>query len=230
MELTSILEALLFTAEKPLAIKDILSAFKDAATTSPGPETEAHKSISEEQIRTAIETLQQQQVERRSGLILQEVAGGFQMRTQPETIAWVEQLFDRQKSGRLSQPALETLAIIAYRQPISRSEIEAVRGVAVDGVVATLVERGLIRITGRAELPGRPLIYETTPQFMEDFCLKSLDELPNVAELRKIELQRKPQSAEKNQPTGPVSTAPFHENSDPAPADRSVGSTAAEIA
>jgi segregation and condensation protein B len=230
MELTKVIEALLFAAEKPLTIKDLLATFKDAATAAPGPETEALQKIREGDVRAAIETLEKQYAGRGSGLIIQQVAGGFQMRTCPETVAWVEQLFDRQKASRLSQPALETLAIIAYRQPISRADIEAVRGVAVDGVVATLLERGLIRIAGRAELPGRPLIYETTARFMEDFCLKSLDELPNVEELRKMELQKHHQAAKKAELPLQASPAPTHENQHPAPADRSAGSPAAEIA
>ncbi len=94
----------------------------------------------------------------------------------------------REQAVRLSGPALETLAIIAYRQPITRADIEAVRGVAVDGMVNMLLERGLLRIAGRAEVPGRPLLYETTEYFLEHFGLKSLDELPNSAELRRIPL------------------------------------------
>ncbi|TMP93619.1 MAG: SMC-Scp complex subunit ScpB, partial [Verrucomicrobia bacterium] len=86
--------------------------------------------------------------------------------------------------ARLSPPALETLAIIAYRQPITRADVEAVRGVTVEGVLQNLMERGLVKISGRAELPGRPLLYETTQFFLEHFGLRNLDELPNAEELR----------------------------------------------
>ena len=97
-------------------------------------------------------------------------------------------LFPPPKRARLSAPALETLAIIAYRQPITRADVEAVRGVNIDGVLQTLMEHGLVKIAGRAEVPGRPLLYETTQFFLDHFGLRSLDELPNVEELRKREL------------------------------------------
>ena len=94
------------------------------------------------------------------------------------------QLFPESKPARLSPPALETLAIIAYRQPITRADVEAVRGVSVEGVLQNLMERGLVKISGRAELPGRPLLYETTEFFLEHFGLRNLAELPNAEELR----------------------------------------------
>ena len=96
----------------------------------------------------------------------------------------MRQLFPAPKPARLSAPALETLAIIAYRQPITRADVEAVRGVNIDGVLQTLMERGLVKIAGRAEIPGRPLLYETTQFFLDHFGLRTLDELPNVEELR----------------------------------------------
>ena len=96
----------------------------------------------------------------------------------------MRQLFPAPKPARLSAPALETLAIIAYRQPITRADVEAVRGVNIDGVLQTLMERGLVKIAGRAEIPGRPLLYETTQFFLDHFGLRNLDELPNVEELR----------------------------------------------
>src|SRR5207245_11190826 len=101
----------------------------------------------------------------------------------------------------LSAPALETLAIIAYRQPITRADVEAVRGVNIDGVLQTLMERGLVKIAGRAEVPGRPLLYETTQFFLDHFGLRNLDELPNVEELRKRNLPIAPA------PTQPESAA-----------------------
>ena len=93
--------------------------------------------------------------------------------------------FPAPKPARLSAPALETLAIIAYRQPITRADVEAVRGVNIDGVLQTLMERGLVKIAGRAEIPGRPLLYETTQFFLDHFGLRNLDELPNAEELRR---------------------------------------------
>ena len=106
------------------------------------------------------------------------------MVSHPDCAGWVRKLFPGPKPARLSPPALETLAIIAYRQPITRADVEAVRGVTVEGVLQNLMERGLVKIGGRAELPGRPLLYETTEFFLEHFGLRNLDELPNAEELR----------------------------------------------
>jgi segregation and condensation protein B len=105
---------------------------------------------------------------------------------------WVRQLFPAAKPVRLSSPALETLAIIAYRQPITRADVEVVRGVAIESVLQTLMERGLVKIAGRAEIPGRPLLYETTQFFLEHFGLRNLDELPNAEELKRRELPKAP--------------------------------------
>ena len=116
---------------------------------------------------------------------LVEKAEGWQLATDPSFAQWVRQLFPAPKPARLSAPALETLAIIAYRQPITRADVEAVRGVNIDGVLQTLMERGLVKIAGRAEIPGRPLLYETTQFFLDHFGLRNLDELPNVEELRR---------------------------------------------
>ena len=119
--------------------------------------------------------------------MVQGVAGGYQLKTRADYAVWTNRLFDAPKAPRLSQPGLETLAVIAYRQPIGRAEIESVRGVAVDGVLATLLERKVVRVAGRSEQPGRPLLYETTPLFLEMFGLKNLDELPNADELRRFQ-------------------------------------------
>jgi segregation and condensation protein B len=138
--------------------------------------------------------------------------------TDPAYARWVAQLFPAPKAARLSAPALETLAIIAYRQPITRADVEAVRGVNIDGVLQNLMERGLVRITGRAEVPGRPLLYETTQFFLDHFGLRNLDELPNAEELKRRYL-----------PTAPLPTAtraaadssPDEKATAPAPSDHS---------
>jgi segregation and condensation protein B len=114
-----------------------------------------------------------------------EKAEGWQLVSDPAYAPWVRQLFPAVKPARLTPPSLETLAIVAYRQPITRADVEAVRGVAVDGVLQSLMERGLVKIAGRAEVPGRPLLYETTQFFLEHFGLRDLDELPNAEELRR---------------------------------------------
>ncbi|MDQ6654941.1 MAG: SMC-Scp complex subunit ScpB, partial [Verrucomicrobiota bacterium] len=124
-------------------------------------------------------------IEQQHAFQLIEKADGWQLASDPAYATWVRQLFPAAKPQRLSAPALETLAIVAYRQPITRADIEAVRGVAVDGMLQSLMERGLVKIAGRAEVPGRPLLYETTQFFLEHFGLRNLDELPNADELRR---------------------------------------------
>jgi segregation and condensation protein B len=125
---------------------------------------------------------------------------GWKLYTRPEFGEFVRQLFPGRKPERLSGPAMETLAIIAYRQPITKAAIEAVRGVACDGMIQKLLDRDLIRIGGRAELPGRPLLYETTDLFFEHFGIRSIDELPNASELRKIKLPEATEVADQAEP------------------------------
>jgi segregation and condensation protein B len=121
------------------------------------------------------------------------VAGSWQFVTQPDYAPWLKALVGvKARPPRLSQPSLETLAIIAYRQPLTRAEIEQIRGVSVDGVMQTLLERGLVEQTGRAEVVGRPALYATTPLFLEYFGLSSLDGLPAADELRRIVVEKPP--------------------------------------
>ena len=139
-------------------------------------------------VAAAIAELSAQYDETARSFVVVERAGGWKLYSRPEYGDWIRELFPERKAPKLSPPALETLAIIAYRQPVTKASVEAVRGVAVDGVVHTLVERGLVHIAGRADLPGRPLLYETTPLFLEHFGIKEIDDLPNAAELRRVPL------------------------------------------
>jgi segregation and condensation protein B len=139
----------------------------------------------EAEIAAALEGLKIDYIEQGRAFQLIERAEGWQLATDPAYAQYVRQLFPAAKQPRLSAPALETLAIIAYRQPITRADVEAVRGVAIDGVLQNLMERGLVKIGGRAEVPGRPLLYETTQFFLDHFGLRNLDELPNAEELRR---------------------------------------------
>lgn len=186
MDLPRIVESLLFATDRPLTPKAIAHALTTAARFSPSPETTPFEKITAADIEAALEQLDALYTESGSALMVQGIAGGYTLKTRPDFAPWTGRLFEQPKPAKLSQPALETLAVIAYRQPISRAEIESVRGVAVDGVVATLLERKVIAIAGRSEQPGRPLLYETTPLFLELFGLKSLDELPNADELRRL--------------------------------------------
>jgi segregation and condensation protein B len=187
MDLTRIVESLLFVTDRPLTSKAIARALNDAARFAPSDETAAHDKTAPADVEAAIEQLNAKLQADGSSLMVQGIAGGYQLKTRPEYAIWTNRLFDQPKAPRLSQPGLETLAVIAYRQPIGRAEIESVRGVAVDGVLATLLERKVVKVAGRSEQPGRPLLYETTPIFLEMFGLKSLDELPNADELRRFQ-------------------------------------------
>ncbi len=185
--LTSIVEALLFASQKPLLEKEILAALRSAAEAYPeDPSPKAFAKVPPKELAVALKELANIYKQSERSFELKETAAGWQLVTRPAFAQWLRQLFPESRPARLSAPALETLAIVAYRQPLTRAEMEKVRGVAVDGVVQTLLDRGLIRIAGRAEIPGRPLMYETTQYFLEHFGLKSLDELPNSHELRRI--------------------------------------------
>jgi len=128
-----------------------------------------------------------------SGLLVVEVAEGYQMVTNPACSPWVRKILSTSLPKRLSQSSLETLAIVAYKQPIIKAEIEAIRGVNSDGVVKTLLERHLIKILGRKEAPGRPLMYGTTPEFLQQFGLKDLSELPTLKEFSEIDIPEPPE-------------------------------------
>jgi segregation and condensation protein B len=192
MELKFILEALLFSAQKPLSIKDLRDVFADAVEHAEGDETvRGLKKVKEAQVSAALEELVRDHEEAKRSYRLVCIAGSWQFVTQTEFAPWLKALVGhRIRPPRLSQPALETLAIIAYRQPITRAEIEQVRGVAVDGVMQTLLERGLVEQAGRAEVAGRPMTYTTTSGFLEYFGLRSLEDLPAADELRRIIVQK----------------------------------------
>jgi len=195
MELKLILEALLFSAQKPLSLKDIRDVLAAAVAHAEGDETvRALKKTKEAELVLALEELAKDHETAQRSYRLACVAGSWQFVTQPEYAPWLKAMVGQKiRPPRLSQPALETLAIIAYRQPITRAEMEQVRGVSVDGVIQTLVERGLVDQLGRAEVVGRPMTYGTTALFLEYFGLRSLDDLPAADELRRIVLQ-KPES------------------------------------
>jgi segregation and condensation protein B len=185
MSLIHVIEALLFSAQKPLSIREITTAIKSAEGDDSPNE---FSRVREAEVAAVLEQLKIDHIRQERAFQLTEKAEGWQLATDPKYAPWVRQLFPAQKPARLSAPALETLAIIAYRQPITRADVEAVRGVNIDGVLQTLMERGLVKIAGRAEIPGRPLLYETTQFFLDHFGLRNLDELPNVEELRRLDL------------------------------------------
>lgn len=165
--LALIIESVLFAAATPVALRKLVDILE-------GPTSK--------EVQAALARLKEIYAPGQRGIQLLEVAGGYQFRTARENAEWVRAVF-RDKPARLGRAALETLAIIAYKQPVTRAEIEAIRGVDVDGVVSTLMARRLIKIAGRKEAVGRPLLYSTTPEFLETFGLKDLKELPSLKEL-----------------------------------------------
>jgi len=210
------IEAILFASQKPLSVKELSAIFKGAADgAKEDPFVACHAKPKPGDFHEAIRKLAEEYRETGRAFEVRESAAGWQLVTRADFAPWLRQLFPENRSAKLSAPALETLAIIAYRQPITRANIEAVRGVSVDGVMQTLLDRGLVRIAGRSEVPGRPLLYETTQFFMDHFGLKDLDDLPNADELRTISLpQATPPAAEQaDAPELPLGDAPVPEPS-----------------
>ena len=208
MTLARVVESLLFSAQKPLSAKEMVDVIKRAGQVDDLSPNEFAK-VRESEVVAAVEELKIEYGQQERAFQLVEKAEGWQLATDPAYANWVRQLFPAPKPARLTAPALETLAIIAYRQPITRPDVEAVRGVAIDGVLQTLMEHGLVKISGRAEIPGRPLLYETTQFFLDHFGLRNLDELPNVEELRKRYLpvsvrSQPPVATEQIAPTSPT--------------------------
>jgi len=169
--LKAVLESLLFASGEPVSLARL------AAVLEP---------VTKEAIRKALADLKADFHREGRGVMLEEVAGGYQLRTPREHALYVRKLLAA-RPPRLSRPMMETLAIIAYRQPITRPEIEQLRGVDSGAVLETLTERRLVKIAGRKEAPGRPLMYATTAEFLQTFGLKDLDSLPDLSELREVE-------------------------------------------
>ncbi|RPJ04692.1 MAG: SMC-Scp complex subunit ScpB [Deltaproteobacteria bacterium] len=168
IELMPVLESLIFVSENPVRIETIIEIIPES---------------SREAILEAIQKIRQACDEEGRGVELVEVAGGYQFRTKTRWAEWINRL-KKAKPFKLSQSALETLAIIAYRQPVIRPEIEQVRGVDSGWVVRSLLERGLIKMMGRRDIPGRPIVYGTTKAFLELFGLNVLSDLPTLKEVQ----------------------------------------------
>ncbi len=164
-----ILEALIFACDVPLTYSRTKSVIGE---------------ITPEEFASDVETLEEEYRKSGHAFGIIQVAGGVQFGTNPVYALWVRRLLKDRLRSRLSGPALETLAIVAYRQPIIRSDIEQIRGVDCGGVLGTLMERGLITVGGRATTPGRPLLYVTTPDFLRYFGLNEIEDLPKIRELQ----------------------------------------------
>ena len=170
--LISIIEAILFVAPKPVSLNTLRSVL-----------SEENEPVSATDVQQCIERLQSSYAETQRSFRVEFIAGGYCIRTLPDYGRWLNKLFKKERMERLSPPALETLAIVAYKQPVTRSEIESVRGVSIDGVLNILIERGLVKIVGRKEVPGKPFIYGTTELFLETFGLKHVNDLPPIESL-----------------------------------------------
>ncbi len=176
--LVSIVEALLYAAARPLRVREIAVA------------AEGFQPL---EIKEALHDLRRRLDATGSGLELVEVAGGWRLQTRPHLAPWIRRLH-RTAPQRLSKAALETLALVAYRQPVTRAEIEMVRGVDSSGTLKFLMDKGLVRIAGKKEAPGRPLLYSTTPKFLEVFNLKDLKSLPTLDDLKELDQGEEGQS------------------------------------
>ena len=177
-QLKSIVESLLFATDEPLTVPRF---------------TEVLEGVDKADLMSVLQDLQADYEGQKRGFRLTEVAGGFQLRTAKENAEWVKRLQEG-KPARISRATLETLAIIAYRQPITKAEIETIRGVDVSGVISTLLEKHLIRIVARKDVPGRPFLYGTTREFLEIFNLKDLTHLPTLKDMEQITLPMPPES------------------------------------
>ena len=171
-QLKAAIEALLFIAGSPLPADRLKGIFEE---------------VPAERIESLLQTLKAEYEARGAGIMLTEVAGGWQLGTCAEHASWVRKFKSVKVSTRLSRPALETLAIIAYKQPVTRPEIEAIRGVNIGGIVRNLMERRLVKIVGKRDVPGKPLLYGTTTEFLQYFGLKDLASLPTLKEFQELE-------------------------------------------
>ena len=204
MQLSAILESLLIASQEPLSSEEMARLVRarvaeaedviqretdEGASPAPLPEWLASLSATTpEQAAEAVSELNRHYSETARSFTILERPKGWKIYTRTDYGEFVRHLFPGRKPERLSGPAMETLAIVAYRQPITKAAIEAVRGVSCDGMIQKLLDRDLVRIGGRAELPGRPLLYSTTELFFEHFGINSIDDLPNASELRRVKL------------------------------------------
>lgn len=190
--LKPVIESLIFAADRAVSVETLSGIIEGA-----------EKPL----IRSALKELVEEYGARGGGLLIEEVAGGYQFRTNPEAAPWIRRLF---KIGlqRISKAAMESLAVVAYKQPVTRGELEAVRGVDSGAVLATLMEKRLIKIVGRKEAPGRPVVYGTTKEFLETFDLKDLSCLPSLKDIQRSEEAFASENTANTQTDAPAGEAP----------------------
>ncbi|HTG02138.1 MAG TPA: SMC-Scp complex subunit ScpB, partial [Nitrospirota bacterium] len=171
-ELKAAIEAILFIAGTPLAADKLKGLFED---------------VPPEQIEAQLAGLKAEYDGRGSGIMLAEIAGGYQFATRPEHALLIRKFRTAKTSSKLSKPALETLAIVAYKQPITRTEVEQIRGVNIGGIIRNLMERRLVKIVGKKDVPGKPMLYGTSQEFLQYFGLKDLSSLPTLKEFQELD-------------------------------------------
>lgn len=176
--LKSAVEALIFASDKPITTEQIKKVLGDLDTPS---------------VNKIITELKNEYTAQNRGMRVVEIAGGFQMITNSNFSSFLKKLFKNRYSDKLSRPALESLAIIAYKQPLTKSEIESLRNVNVDGVMKSLIDKNLIRVCGRKKIPGRPFVFGTTREFLEHFGLKSLQDLPKMEDFTVLTQEKEAQ-------------------------------------
>jgi segregation and condensation protein B len=208
-QLKSAIEALVFVSGSPLSLDRLKGIFEEATA---------------EQIEAQVRLLQQEYDDRGSGLMIAEVAGGYQLATRPEHFGWIRKFKTVRTTTRLSKPALETLAIVAYKQPITRSEVEAIRGVNIGGIMRNLMERRLVKIVGKKDVPGKPMMYGTSLEFLQYFGLKDLSALPTLKEFQELEsaeevMEEFPTAPGEDADTSTVGETPFEEALSPEAAE-----------
>jgi segregation and condensation protein B len=233
MTLKQVIEALVFASPKPLTVREILAALKSAGNPAKteDPAALGYAATKEAAIDAALAEIQEELATTGRAFRLQEQVNGWAFVTDPAAVQWVRQLYPEAKPTRLTGPQLETLAIVAYRQPVTRADIEAVRGVAVDSVIQVLLERSLIKIAGRADVPGRPLLYSTTEYFLQHFGLKTVNDLPNAQELKRVELPKAaPEFAEEKVPvTDPAEPSDSTHPAEPVDASQAIDGPEAPV-
>ena len=180
--LQAVVEALLFVSDRPLTMHQIQEVLK-----------ESKPNLRQEDIATILSELKAGYESSGRSFQIQEVASGYQLKTLPRYAPFIAKLLQDELKERLTIPALETLAIIAYRQPVTRADVESVRGVSIDGIVKTLMDKDLIRIVGKKDIPGKPFLFGTTKEFLMHFGLKDLNDLPNMEEFKQALVSREKQ-------------------------------------
>lgn len=220
-ELKTILGALIFGANRPLKTSELRKCVVETAREH-GGEIAAFAEVTEGDVKNALDELRADMERGHGGFVLREVAGGARFESDPACGRWLRNLLELGKPNRLSRPALETLAIIAYRQPITKVTIEGIRGVQADHIMKMLMELQLVRIVGRSDLPGRPFLYGTTQTFLEHFGLRGLDDLNEIEPMllkEMMESSNPPAPAAEAAAEAPAPSAEEDVPPEPPPAD-----------